>query len=170
MSFIQVLVCFFVVMSILGKLNKKSKGKSPSVTTITRNDRPVNAQLRENTLQRSQEADSGRYSQADAAYQRKRQEREKAMQSKNAGNQSTTQLLQEKARKDEIEHRLEKKQQMAEKERIYGRLNYGQRIYLGDPVPNGKRLVYCPYCNAENLVPAHDYSKKYHCYFCREEL
>lgn len=83
---------------------------------------------------------------------------------------STTQLLHEKAMKDQMEHRKEKRKQEMENERIHGRLHYAQRLWVGDPVPKGKRLVYCAYCNAENLVPAHDYSTKYNCYFCREIL
>lgn len=83
---------------------------------------------------------------------------------------STTQLLNEKAMLDEVEHRKEKRKQEIENERIHGKLHYAQRLWLGDPVPQGKRLVYCAYCNAENLVPIHDYTTKYHCYFCRELL
>lgn len=43
------------------------------------------------------------------------------------------------------------------------------RLYEGDPVPKGYRMVNCSYCGAENLVP---YSSRqpYMCYFCHEDL
>lgn len=42
-------------------------------------------------------------------------------------------------------------------------------MYPGDQPPQGMKLVYCPYCNAENLVPT-DGNRDYHCYFCWVKL
>lgn len=43
------------------------------------------------------------------------------------------------------------------------------RLYEGDHVPQGYRMVKCGYCAAENLIA---YSSKgdYMCYFCHEDL
>ena len=39
------------------------------------------------------------------------------------------------------------------------------QLYIGDPVPQGMKVIRCKYCAADNLVPyaARD---KYKCYFC----
>lgn len=81
---------------------------------------------------------------------------------------STTEILNEKAKEDQIQHHIEKVNHEREERRIHGNLRYAKRHYPGDAIPNGYREVICDYCNAENLVPAHDYSTKYNCYFCRE--
>lgn len=82
---------------------------------------------------------------------------------------STTDYLQEKARLDQVEHAKEK---LAEDKRVsqkYGGRRTAMRYLLGDPVPNGSRLFICPYCGAENLVPA-SYHRDLNCYFCRTHL
>lgn len=61
-------------------------------------------------------------------------------------------------------------QQQPRQKKYYGNYNYAQRYVPGDPVTKGKRMVYCPYCNAENLIPSHNAAKDYNCYFCREKL
>lgn len=83
---------------------------------------------------------------------------------------STTEMLEEKARQDAIEHQEEKRKQLAEERRIHGQLRYAERYLPGDMIPKGKRLVCCGYCNAENLIPERDNPKRYNCYFCRETL
>ncbi len=47
--------------------------------------------------------------------------------------------------------------------------NIALRLYEGDPVPRGYRMVKCHYCAAENLI---SYSARgdYMCYFCHEDL
>ena len=71
---------------------------------------------------------------------------------------STTEMLEEKRR------------QLAEERRIHGQLRYAERYLPGDMIPQGRRLVCCGYCNAENLIPERDNPKRYNCYFCRETL
>ncbi len=83
---------------------------------------------------------------------------------------STTEMLEEKARQDAIEHQEEKRRQLAEERRIHGQLHYAERYLPGDMIPKGRRLVCCGYCNAENLIPERDNPKRYNCYFCRETL
>ncbi len=83
---------------------------------------------------------------------------------------STTDLLREKARLDEIEHQKEKRLHDMEEKRRHAGLRYAQRLVLGDPIPKNARLVICNYCAAENLVPVGEYANKYNCYFCREKL
>lgn len=43
------------------------------------------------------------------------------------------------------------------------------RLYEGDHVPQGYRMVKCHYCAAENLI-AHSARGNYMCYFCHEDL
>lgn len=50
-----------------------------------------------------------------------------------------------------------------------GRVNIAKRLELGDKIPENRRMAVCPYCGAENLVPANDKSK-YYCYFCHHGL
>lgn len=83
---------------------------------------------------------------------------------------STTEMLEEKARQDAMEHQEEKRRQLAEERRIHGQLRYAERYLLGDMIPKGRRLICCGYCNAENLIPERDNPKRYNCYFCRETL
>ena len=82
---------------------------------------------------------------------------------------STTDYLQKKARMDQIEHAKEKQEAMKRVNQKYGGKEVGGRYLLGDPIPRGMKIKYCPYCGAENLVPDHYYSGK-DCYFCRTEL
>lgn len=82
---------------------------------------------------------------------------------------STTDYLQKKARMDQIEHAKEKQEEMKRVNQKYGGKEVGGRYLLGDPIPRGMKIKYCPYCGAENLVPDHYYSGK-DCYFCRTEL
>lgn len=43
------------------------------------------------------------------------------------------------------------------------------RLYEGDQVPQGYRMVKCGYCAAENLI-AYSSRGDYMCYFCHEDL
>lgn len=43
------------------------------------------------------------------------------------------------------------------------------RMYPGDQPPQGMKMVFCPYCNAENLIPVNG-NRDYHCYFCWVKL
>lgn len=44
-----------------------------------------------------------------------------------------------------------------------------KRLYEGDHVPKGHRMVKCGYCAAENLI-AYSSRGAYMCYFCHEDL
>ena len=44
-----------------------------------------------------------------------------------------------------------------------------KRLYEGDSVPQGYRMVKCRYCAAENLI-AYASRGKYMCYFCHDDL
>ena len=82
---------------------------------------------------------------------------------------SVTEYLAEKARKDQIEHAKEKQQENRRLAEKSGGLAPAERLYDGDPVPNGKFCVCCSYCAAENLIPVGS-RIQYSCYFCREPL
>ncbi len=81
-----------------------------------------------------------------------------------------TEMLAEKARKDQIEHRREELEQARHEKTYYSGYRYAKRYLPGDEVPSGERLVYCPNCAAENLIRITDNPKKFNCYFCREQL
>ena len=88
---------------------------------------------------------------------------------KSSANTSVTDYLAEKARKDQIEHAIEKRQENQRLAEKSGGLTPAERLYDGDPVPNGKFCVCCSYCAAENLIPIGS-RMQYSCYFCREPL
>lgn len=83
---------------------------------------------------------------------------------------STTEMLEAKALADDREKMLEKQRQRMANKKHYGHLNYAEKYVIGDAVPKGKKMVFCPYCNAENLIPMYSSARDYNCYFCREEL
>lgn len=88
---------------------------------------------------------------------------------KSSANTTVTDYLAEKARKDQIEHAIEKRQENQRLAEKSGGLTPAERLYDGDPVPNGKFCVCCSYCAAENLIPIGS-RMQYSCYFCREPL
>lgn len=83
---------------------------------------------------------------------------------------STTEMLEAKALADDREEMLEKQRQRMENKKHYGHLNYAEKYIIGDAVEKGKKMVFCPYCNAENLIPMYSSARDYNCYFCREDL
>lgn len=82
---------------------------------------------------------------------------------------STTAYLMEKAQADAREHAKEKMEEQKRLREARGNLAVAERLFDGDPVPQGKRCVVCGYCGAENLVPMTPRTS-YSCYFCREPL
>ncbi len=83
--------------------------------------------------------------------------------------QSTTDYLQQKAKADARDHYKEKMEEQRRVNETYGNQPVGGRYELGDPIPNGMKIVYCPYCAAENLVKI-SYHGDRDCYFCRTRL
>lgn len=83
--------------------------------------------------------------------------------------ESTLAYLEEKARKDAMEHEMEKREEARRLYESSGGLRPAQRLYEGDSVPNGCKCVACGYCAAENLVPVSS-RERFSCYFCREPL
>ena len=82
---------------------------------------------------------------------------------------STTDYLERKAKMDQMEHAREKQEEIRRVNQRYGGPRVGGRYLIGDPIPRGMKLFYCPYCGAENIVSA-DYRSGMDCYFCRTEL
>lgn len=89
-------------------------------------------------------------------------------EAKEDGN-STTAYLMEKAEADAREHAKEKFEEQKRLHETRGGLAVAVRYLDGDTVPQGKRVVNCGYCGAENLVPMVPRTR-YSCYFCREAL
>ena len=83
---------------------------------------------------------------------------------------STTEMLAEKARLDQLEHKKEEFEQKQHDKKYYSGYNYARRYMLGDAVKPTEKLVYCPNCAAENLMKIHENPAKYNCYFCRAKL
>ncbi|MCR5418778.1 MAG: hypothetical protein K6E84_07675 [Lachnospiraceae bacterium] len=83
---------------------------------------------------------------------------------------STTEMLAEKAKQDQIEHRKEQYEHAQFEKKYYNDYHYARRYLLGDPIAASDKLVYCPNCAAENLIKIHENPGKYNCYFCREKL
>lgn len=89
-------------------------------------------------------------------------------EAKEDGN-STTAYLMEKAEADAREHAKEKFEEQKRLRETRGGLDVAERFLDGDSIPQGKKLVNCGYCGAENLVPMMPRTR-YSCYFCREAL
>lgn len=92
-----------------------------------------------------------------------------SMATEKQANMSTTDYLRQKAVLDEADHLQDKRQEEMRTRWETGGLPSAQRLYEGDSVPQGMRVIKCSYCGAENLVPQGS-RQKYTCYFCREEL
>lgn len=82
---------------------------------------------------------------------------------------ATTAYLMEKAEADAREHAQEKLEEQKRLHETRGGLAVALRHLDGDMIPQGKRVVCCGYCGAENLVPMVPRTR-YSCYFCREPL
>lgn len=50
-----------------------------------------------------------------------------------------------------------------------GNRKAARQLYIGDPIPQGMRMVKCSYCAAENLVPF-TARNEYKCYFCHYDI
>lgn len=98
-----------------------------------------------------------------------RKAKEEAIQAAKQDGNSTTAYLMEKAEADAKEHAREKFEEQKRLHESKGGLAVAERLYDGDPVPQGKRCIVCGYCGAENLVPL-TIRTRYSCYFCREPL
>jgi len=48
--------------------------------------------------------------------------------------------------------------------------NAAERYEEWFPVPEGKTVIRCRYCGADNLILRGRHREQYTCYFCREEL
>ncbi len=83
---------------------------------------------------------------------------------------STTEMLAQKAKQDQVEHRKEQMEHRQHEQKYYGNYHYARRYLLGDPVAASDKLIYCPNCAAENLIKLHENPRKYNCYFCRAKL
>lgn len=147
-----------IIIIVISFIRKSKKKKTTSVST-----RPVQSKPQQRPVQSRPQ-------------QRPVQSRpqttrtpEKAVQSK-PKEMSTTEMLEAKARADDREEMFEKQRQNIANKKHYGHHNYAEKYIFGDAVPKGKKMVFCPYCNAENLIPTYSAAKDYNCYFCRETL
>jgi len=93
----------------------------------------------------------------------------KKAQEKEEKELSTLDYLNEKARQDQREHAIEKMEERKRASEKYGNRPVGGRYLLGDPIPQGMKIVCCEYCGAENVVKI-GYRGDRDCYFCRTRL
>ena len=177
MSIFSILVWIVIIFSIVNNIKKKQSGQKPSAKPneprrdVSAYQAPVQQPQRQQPQRQQPQRQAAKQSAGSsvrtaATGQAKQVPSGQTLQRE----KSTTELLREKAMQDEMEHRREKQQQERENELHHGHIRYAERLVEGDPVPGGKRRIVCAYCNADNLVPAHDFSTKYNCYFCREKL
>lgn len=151
------LIILIVVISWVLKSKKKKDGSKP-VATAQRRHQPA-VQSRAKILQNTPQTvkNPTRPTQSKTA-QKKTEE------------MSTIEMLEAKAKEDDREEMLEKQRQKIENKKHYGHLNYAEKYILGDSVPKGRKMVFCTYCGAENLIPTYSAAKEYNCHFCRENL
>lgn len=198
MSIVSIIIFVFILAKIVASVSKSSEGNKtntfsesdyiPSTNLPASNtaENDVAQELALRAIRMSEEKKAAGAKAQTAAYTReKKMEQSQANEMTKTKQQnsdlekgekpvekkkSTTEILSEKAREDQIAHQQEKREHDVEERKRHGKINYAGRHYPGDPIPNGMREVVCSYCNAENLVSAHDYTTKYNCYFCRELL
>lgn len=160
------LIIFIIIVTFALKSKNKNKKNKPSATpNVPRTKTQVTPNVPRAKTQPTPVP--GRTSQVRV---QQRPTSNKQVQSKPKEEMSTTERLEAKALADNKKEMVEKQRQRMENKKHYGSHNYAQKYVLGDPVPKGKKMIYCSYCNAENLIPAYSLAKDYNCYFCREEL
>ncbi len=159
----EIIIIIIIIASIAKKRKKQDTKKqmTPSVQ-----QRPYPAQQKPAQKKQQQKV------QQQKVQQQKNIAQAKPVQPKPKAKEemSTVEMLEAKALADDRKEMLEKQKQRMENKKHYGHHNYAQKYILGDPVPASRKLIYCGYCNAENLIPRNDRPGKYNCYFCREEL
>ena len=158
------LIIFIIIISVVMKSKKKQK-TVPKKTT--QQPTPIPNRTMQTTARTG--AVQNRPAQSRQTQNRPAQNKP-AKTAEEPKQMSTTEMLEAKALADDREEMKEKQRQRMENKKHYGHLNYAQRYVIGDAVPKGQKMVFCRYCNAENLIPMYSLAKDYNCYFCREEL
>lgn len=151
------LIIFIIILTVVMKSKKKNQKKTSKPNVVRTAPTPVPGRTQQSRpVQRP----------AKSAVQNRPAQKQPVKKEE----MSTMEMLEAKALADDREEMREKQRQRMENKKHYGSHNYAEKYVIGDPVPKGKRMIYCSYCNAENLIPAYSISKDYNCYFCREEL
>lgn len=169
----ELIVIIIIVMLVINKKQKnteggpKGNGQLPNTTVNTANSKGNNSYAGRNT-HAGANVNMGNGS----AHQRRNLHqtgKKSAIEEAKEDGHSTTAYLMEKAEADAREHEKEKYEEQMRLHRASGGLAVAERLFDGDPVPQGKRCIVCDYCAAENLVPMVS-KTRYSCYFCREPL
>ena len=161
------LIIFFIIISWVLKSKKKKAGTKPNVPRKRDASETAYAfQSQQSTATRT----SQRKQQITTSSKPQNRPMQNKVQDDSDLKMSTTDMLEAKAQADGREHILEKQRQHMENKKHYGSHNYAKKYILGDSVPKGNKMVFCPYCNAENLIPTYSAARDYNCYFCRENL
>lgn len=164
----SIIIWILVIVSFVNKLNKK-RGSSEENNTprVSGRDIPMGG----NYMGRTGHGNSGMSGGSGVSGGRKTASRVSGKaKTKDIGTFSTTEYLENKARQEELADRKERYQEWKQAKReSSGSIPAAKRLYEGDSVPHGMERVRCSYCAADNLIPEGS-SRKYTCYFCREEL
>lgn len=163
------LIIFIIIISFIRKAKKKkTPNASEKRVQSTAQQRPVQSRPQSTRVQSTAQQRTVQSKAQSTSIQGKTMQ-SRPVQSK-PEEMSTTEMLEAKAQADDREEMLEKQRQRIENKKHYGHHNYAEKYILGDSMPKGKKMVFCPYCNAENLIPTYSAAKDYNCYFCRETL
>ncbi|MBP3475390.1 MAG: hypothetical protein J6K48_03610 [Lachnospiraceae bacterium] len=169
----ELIVIIIIIVWVIKKKQKdaaggpKGNGQIPNTTVTTANPKGNNRYAG-----RSTNAGTNINMGNGSAHQRRslhQTGKKSAIEEAKEDGHSTTAYLMEKAEADAREHEKEKYEEQMRLHRASGGLAVAERLFDGDPVPQGKRCVICGYCAAENLVPMVPRTR-YSCYFCREPL
>lgn len=164
MSIIFLVVFFTVVVFHIKKKGRKNYDSSSFTYGRTCRDTGVYGQnmAMNGTNTGTNQANAGRTAAGGSPKAPKKEEKEPSKP-------STLDYLNEKARQDQREHAMEKMEERKRASVKYGNRSVGGRYLLGDPIPQGMKIVCCEYCGAENVVKI-AYRGDRDCYFCRTRL
>lgn len=161
---VEIIIFAVITWAVFRKIKRSAAGDSagqnrrrPDVSATTAQSAPDHAR-REKTPPRG-----------DARPPMKKGSMQEAIEEAKEDGHSTTAYLMEKAQEDAREHAREKYEEQKRLSASRGGLPVAERYLYGDSVPQGKKIVNCGYCGAENLIPMTPKSR-YSCYFCRETL
>lgn len=167
----ELIVIIVIIVLVVKKKQKDTQvgptgnGQMPNTTVTTANPREKRGYAG-NSAYTGMNTGSSAQHQRKAAHQTSNKS---AIEEAKEDGHSTTAYLMEKAEADAREHAKEKYEEQKRLHAASGGLAVAERLFDGDPVPQGKRCVVCGYCAAENLVPM-TARTRYSCYFCREPL
>lgn len=160
----SVIVIIVLIVAVIAQKADKNKSNRKNLQGGMQNT------YKGNGMQRQQKSAQGNRMAGGQSYTPAPQQKNTA--NRKAGNKntgSTTEYLKKKAMEDQREHAVEKREEQRRMNMKYGNVSTAARHVLGDPIPQGMKVVCCGYCGAENEVKT-GYHGGLCCYFCRTKL